>query len=54
MTPLIIGIILFLGLHLLPTVPDLRDRLVERLGEGPYKGLFALLSVATLALLVYG
>ena len=69
MALLIIGIAAFLGLHVVPTFPDLliasasgelwvspglRERLVARLGEGPYKGLFALLSVASFILLVYG
>ena len=54
MTLLIIGIAAFLSLHVVPTFPDLRERLVARLGEGPYKGLFALLSVASFILLVYG
>ena len=54
MTLLIIGIIVFFGLHLLPTVSDLRERLVGRLGENGYRGLFSLLSIASLALLIYG
>jgi len=54
MTLLIVGIVAFLGLHLLPTVPGLRDRLIGRLGEGVYKAAFSLLSVATFVLLVYG
>lgn len=54
MALLIVGIVLFLGLHSLPTVPDLRQSLINRLGEGGYKGLFALLSIATFVLLVYG
>jgi uncharacterized membrane protein len=32
----------------------LRERLVARLGEGTYKGLFALLSIASFILLVWG
>jgi uncharacterized membrane protein len=54
MTLLIIGIATFLGLHVVPTRRGLRERLVARLGEGPYKGLFALLSGASFILLVYG
>src|SRR5215471_17071231 len=54
MTLLIIGIVAFLGLHLVPTLSGLRERLVARLGEGAYKGLFALLSIAAFILLVYG
>ncbi len=54
MTLLIIGIILFLGVHLLPTITDLRARLVSSVGEAGYKGAFSLLSLASLALLIYG
>jgi len=54
MTLLILGIILFLGLHLLPTVPDLRNHLIGRLGEKSYKALFALLSVVAFVVLVWG
>jgi uncharacterized membrane protein len=54
MTLLIIGIVVFLGIHLLPTIPGLRDRLVDRFGENGYKLFFSLLSVAGFILLVYG
>jgi len=54
MTLLIVGIIVFLGLHLLPTVPDLRAKFAGSLGETGYKALFSLLSVAGFVLLVYG
>ena len=54
MTLLIIGIVVFLGIHLLPTIPDLRDRLVGRLGANGYKVFFSLLSVAGFVLLVWG
>jgi uncharacterized membrane protein len=55
MTLLIIGIVIFIGAHLLAmffTGP--RDRLLARLGEGPYKGLFSLVSGVGLALMIYG
>jgi uncharacterized membrane protein len=51
---LIIGIIVFLGLHLLPTVSGLREKLVGALSETGYKIAFSLLSVAGFVLLVYG
>jgi uncharacterized membrane protein len=54
MTLLIIGIVVFLGLHLLPTVSGWREELVGRLGENGYKALFSLLSIAGFVLLVYG
>jgi uncharacterized membrane protein len=54
MTLLIIGIAVFLGLHVLPTISDLRGKLTGSMGETGYKFLFSLLSVAGFALLVYG
>ena len=54
MTLLIIGIVAFLGIHLLPTFPDLRATLIARLGQNGYRGLFAALSIAAFALLVWG
>jgi uncharacterized membrane protein len=54
MTLLIIGIVVFLGIHVLPTISDLRAKLTESLGETGYKILFSLLSIAGFALLVYG
>ena len=53
MTLLIIGIVVFLGLHLLPTVPGLRAKLAGSFGEMGYKALFSLLSIAALVLLIY-
>ncbi len=54
MTLLIAGLALFLGIHLVPAVPPLRDALVSRLGAGPFKGLFTLASLAGLVLIVVG
>lgn len=54
MMVLIVGLILFLGVHLIPTQPELRDGLKERIGEGPYKILFALLSLVGLVVIVLG
>jgi uncharacterized membrane protein len=54
MTLLIAGIIVFLGVHLLPTLPKLRADLIGRLGETGYKLLFSGLSLAGLILLVVG
>lgn len=54
MALLIVGIIVFLGIHTLPTIPGLREALVGRLGETGYKVLFSLLSIAGFVLLVYG
>ena len=54
MTLLILGIVAFLGVHLLPTLPDLRGKLTARFGENGYKALFSAFSIAAFVLLVYG
>ena len=54
MMVLIVGLILFLGVHLVPTSPELRDGLKERIGEVPYKVIFSLLSLIGLVVIVLG
>lgn len=54
MMVLIVGLILFLGVHLLPTSPELRDGLKERIGDTPYRILFSVLSLAGLVIIVLG
>lgn len=54
MSMLVLGLVVFLGVHLVPTLPALRAGLTGRLGEGGYKGLFSVLSFAGLALIVWG
>ena len=51
---LILGMLLFAGVHLAAAVRAWRTPLVERLGEWPFKGLHALISLAGLALAVFG
>jgi uncharacterized membrane protein len=54
MLMLVAGLVLFLGLHLVPALPQLRVALVARLGEGRYKAAFSLLSIIGLALIIGG
>jgi uncharacterized membrane protein len=51
---LILGLVLFLGVHTLTTQRDLRGRLIASIGEGGYKIAYALVSLAGLALIVWG
>jgi uncharacterized membrane protein len=51
---MILGIVLFFGVHILTTRRDLRARLIASMGEGAYKGLYSLASLAGLALMVWG
>ena len=54
MALLLTGLALFLGGHLLTTQRDTRGRLIARLGEGAYKGLYSLIAFIGLALIVIG
>lgn len=52
---LIIGIGFFTGLHAFSMLlPQQRDALKVNMGEGPYKGLYSLISLAGLALMIWG
>jgi len=51
---MILGLALFLGIHLLPAQRELRGRIVASLGEGPYKGLYALVSIIGIAMIAWG
>ena len=55
MPVLIVGLVLFLGVHSVAIVaPALRARTIHRLGEGAWKGLYALVSLVGFVLICYG
>lgn len=54
MTLLTIGISLFVAIHLLPAVVPMRNALFNKLGEGPYKGLYSLVALVGLGLIIWG
>ena len=55
MTLLIAGITLWFVTHLFPAAaPRKRDKLIKKLGENPYKGVFSLLILAALLMIVFG
>lgn len=55
MTLLLLGLVLFLGVHSLRIVGEgWRTRTIERIGFGPYKGLYSLLALAGLLLIIWG
>ena len=51
---LIAGLVLFFGIHLLPSAVSLRARLMDRLGANRYKGIYALVAAAGLTLIIVG
>ena len=52
---MILGLVLFLGIHTLTTQRDARAALIKALGgEGTYKALYGLMALVGLALIVWG
>ncbi|QUS39673.1 NnrU family protein [Tardiphaga alba] len=51
---MILGLVLFLGIHLFITRRDARADLIARIGEGGYKVAFSLVSAVGLVLIVWG
>jgi uncharacterized membrane protein len=52
---LIVGLIIFLGIHSISIVaPAFRDRLAARLGNGPWRGVYSLISLVGFVLLIWG
>ena len=54
MVPLIIGLLVFFGVHTLPMQSELRNGLQERFGANAYKMGFSVLSLIGFALIVLG
>ena len=49
-----VGLVLFLGVHLLRVVPGVRDGLQARLGATPYKLTYTAISLVGFVLIIYG
>jgi len=55
MALLIVGLVVFLGVHSIRMVaPGWRDAMIARMGEGPWKGIYSLVSLVGFVLLVWG
>ncbi len=51
---LIVGLALFVAVHLIPSVVSLRDALIARLGAGAYRAVFSLTALVGLVMVVWG
>tara|TARA_R110002095_G_scaffold127973_4_gene110902 strand:- start:15 stop:734 length:720 start_codon:yes stop_codon:yes gene_type:complete len=55
MTLLILGLVIFLGVHSVSIFADRwRNRMIDSLGEGPFKGLYSLIALLGLILIIWG
>jgi uncharacterized membrane protein len=55
MSYLIVGLVLFLGVHCVAIVaPGWRERMIQRIGKGAWKGLYAAVALVGFGLIVIG
>ncbi|MEP9376934.1 NnrU family protein [Aquabacter sp. CN5-332] len=54
MAMMLLGLVVFLGIHVVTSLRDFRATLIGKLGEGAYKGFYSLLAVSGLLLTAYG
>jgi uncharacterized membrane protein len=50
----ILGLVIFLGPHVFVSMRDERAALISKIGLGPYRGLFSLVSIIGIVLICYG
>ena len=51
---LLLGLFIFIGIHIVPTQPELRRALVSRTGVAAFRGAFSIVALVGFALIVYG
>ena len=55
MTLLVVGLVAFLGIHSVRVLaPGYRDTMISRLGVGPWKGIYSLVSLSGLLAIIWG
>ena len=55
MVYLVLGVVIWVGVHLVPALAQpFRQRLIAKMGNGPYRGLFSVVVLLSLALIVIG
>src|SRR5579863_9030395 len=55
MAILVLGLVIFLGLHSIRIVAEpVRAQAIARFGEGPWKGIYSLISAVGFVLIVWG
>ena len=54
MSILVIGLMIFIGVHSVPSFSTLRLDLIARIGEGSYKAAFAVIALVGLVLIIVG
>jgi uncharacterized membrane protein len=51
---MILGLVVFIGTHLITTRREQRAAIIGRIGEGAYKGLYSVASIVGVVLIAYG
>jgi uncharacterized membrane protein len=53
MIVLLIGLVIFFGMHLVP-VTGVKSSLIERMGEKKYQSIFSIISLVGFIIIIYG
>ena len=51
---LLLGLVIFIGIHLVPSCTGLRRGLINRFGEKTYKGIFAIIAILGIVIITIG
>jgi uncharacterized membrane protein len=51
---MLLGLVVLLGTHAFTTMREQRAAVIAKIGEGPYKGLYSLVSLAGIIMVAYG
>ncbi|KZL12475.1 NnrU protein [Pseudovibrio axinellae] len=54
MTLLLVGLFIFLGIHIVPSLPGFRDSIVQRIGLNTYRVIYSLIVLSGLFSIIYG
>ncbi|MEE2783243.1 MAG: NnrU family protein [Pseudomonadota bacterium] len=54
MTFLIFGLAVFIGIHMVPSIPGMKSAFVEKIGDSGYQGAYSLVALSGLGLIIYG
>ncbi|OYU47667.1 MAG: NnrU family protein [Rhizobiales bacterium PAR1] len=52
--PLVLGLVVFIGCHIVTRMQGVRASLIARLGAATYRAIYSVVAIAGLALIVYG
>jgi uncharacterized membrane protein len=52
--PLVLGLVVFIGCHIVTRMQDMRAGLIKKWGESTYRAIYSVVAVSGLVLIIYG